>query len=118
MQLTDASQVATSCAIRGYKVTRAPMVIHMLAFWGLSLPLGCVLGLAPGWLPFGPAEPMGAHGFWIALVVALTVVGAPASRPSKGVISQVTAVDGGRAETSSVGPTPVTAPSTSQRTAL
>jgi MATE family multidrug resistance protein len=49
------------------------MVIHMLAFWGLSLPLGCVLGLAPGWLPFGPAEPMGAHGFWIALVVALTV---------------------------------------------
>ena len=72
-QLTDASQVATSCAIRGYKVTRAPMVIHMLAFWGLSLPLGCVLGLAPGWLPFGPAEPMGAHGFWIALVVALTV---------------------------------------------
>ena len=72
-QLTDASQVATSCAIRGYKVTRAPMVIHMLAFWGLSLPLGCVLGLAPGWLPFGPAQPMGAHGFWIALVVALTV---------------------------------------------
>jgi MATE family multidrug resistance protein len=65
--------VATSCAIRGYKVTRAPMVIHMLAFWGLSLPLGCVLGLAPGWLPFGPAQPMGAHGFWIALVVALTV---------------------------------------------
>lgn len=72
-QLTDASQVATSCAIRGYKVTRAPMLIHMLAFWGLSLPLGCVLGLAPGWLPFGPAQPMGAHGFWIALVVALTV---------------------------------------------
>ncbi|MEY3144446.1 MAG: hypothetical protein RL342_117, partial [Pseudomonadota bacterium] len=62
-QLTDASQVATSCAIRGYKVTRAPMVIHMLAFWGLSLPLGCVLGLAPGWLPFGPAEPMGGARF-------------------------------------------------------
>jgi len=72
-QLTDASQVATSCAIRGYKVTRAPMVIHMLTFWGLSLPLGCLLGLAPAWLPFGPAQPMGAHGFWIALVVALTV---------------------------------------------
>jgi len=72
-QLTDASQVATSCAIRGYKVTRAPMVIHLVAFWGLSLPLGCVLGLSPAWLPVGPAQPMGAHGFWIALVVALTV---------------------------------------------
>ena len=72
-QLSDASQVATSCAIRGYKVTRAPMVIHMTAFWGFSLPLGCILGLAPTWLPWVPAQPMGAQGFWIALVVGLLV---------------------------------------------
>lgn len=72
-QLTDASQVATSCAIRGYKVTRAPMLIHMLAFWGVSLPLGCLLGLAPGWLPGLPAQPMAAQGFWIALVLGLSV---------------------------------------------
>ena len=72
-QLTDASQVATSCAIRGYKVTRAPMLIHMLAFWGVSLPLGCLLGLAPGWLPGLPDRPMAAQGFWIALVVGLSV---------------------------------------------
>jgi MATE family multidrug resistance protein len=72
-QLSDCSQVVTSCAIRGYKVTRAPMVLHLAAFWGFSLPLGCLLGLAPQWLPFAPAEPMAAQGFWIALIVGLTV---------------------------------------------
>jgi MATE family multidrug resistance protein len=72
-QLSDCTQVVTSCAIRGYKVTRAPMVLHLTAFWGFSLPLGCVLGLAPQWVPFAPAEPMAAQGFWIALIVGLTV---------------------------------------------
>ncbi|MBC7860377.1 MAG: MATE family efflux transporter, partial [Burkholderiaceae bacterium] len=72
-QLSDATQVAASCAIRGYKVTRAPMLIQLLAFWGCALPLGYVLGLAPAGLPWTPAEPMGAAGFWIGLVVGLTV---------------------------------------------
>lgn len=72
-QLSDSTQVVVSCAIRGYKVTRSPMVIHLTAFWGFSLPLGCVLGLAPQWLPWHPAQAMGAQGFWIALVVGLTV---------------------------------------------
>jgi MATE family multidrug resistance protein len=72
-QVSDAAQVATSSAIRGYKVSRAPMVIHLTAFWVVSLPLGCALGLAPDWLPWRPAQPMQAQGFWIALVVGLTV---------------------------------------------
>lgn len=72
-QLSDATQVITSCAIRGYKVTRAPMAVHLTAFWVFALPLGYVLGLAPGWAPFKPAQPMGAAGFWIALIVGLTI---------------------------------------------
>ncbi|WP_365732525.1 MATE family efflux transporter [Rhodoferax sp.] len=72
-QLSDATQVVTSCAIRGYKVTRSPMVIHLTAFWVFSLPLGYLLGIAPTWLPWTPAAPMGAQGFWIALVVGLTI---------------------------------------------
>lgn len=72
-QISDAAQVATSSAIRGYKVSRAPMVIHLIAFWVFALPLGCVLGLAPQWLPWSPAQPMQAEGFWIALVVGLTI---------------------------------------------
>jgi MATE family multidrug resistance protein len=49
------------------------MVLHLTAFWGFSLPLGFVLGLAPQWIPFAPSEPMAAQGFWIALIVGLTV---------------------------------------------
>ena len=72
-QLSDATQVIASCAIRGYKVTRSPMVIHLTAFWVFSLPLGYCLGLSPSWLPWAPAKPMAAQGFWIALVVGLTI---------------------------------------------
>jgi MATE family multidrug resistance protein len=72
-QLSDATQVATSCAIRGYKVTRTPMLIHLTAFWVFSLPLGYALGIAPAWLPWAPAQPMAAQGFWIALVLGLTI---------------------------------------------
>ncbi|MGB9990997.1 MATE family efflux transporter [Pseudoduganella rhizocola] len=72
-QLSDATQVATSCAIRGYKVTREPMIVQTLAFWGFALPVGCILGLAPQWLPAGPSEPMSATGFWIGLVLGLTI---------------------------------------------
>jgi len=75
-QLSDATQVAASSAIRGYKVTRAPMVIHLLAFWVVSLPLGFALGIAPSGWPGVPAEPWGARGFWVALVVGLTIAAA------------------------------------------
>ncbi|WP_300759921.1 MATE family efflux transporter [Janthinobacterium sp.] len=72
-QLSDATQVAASCAIRGYKVTRQPMLIQLLAFWGFSLPIGYVLGLAPQGFFLSPAAPMAATGFWIGLVLGLTV---------------------------------------------
>ncbi|MFZ4286573.1 MATE family efflux transporter [Variovorax sp. HJSM1_2] len=72
-QLSDGTQVAVASAVRAYKVTRLPMFIHMFSFWGICLPLGCVLGLAPEWLPWKPAVPMAAQGFWTALVVGLTV---------------------------------------------
>ena len=72
-QLSDATQVATSSAIRGYQVTRQPMLIQLLAFWGFSLPLGYVLGLAPGWFPWSPTAPMTVFGFWIGLVLGLSV---------------------------------------------
>ena len=72
-QLSDATQVVSACAIRGYKVTRSPMVIQLTAFWVFSLPVGYGLGLAPSWMPWTPAQPMAAQGFWIALVLGLTI---------------------------------------------
>jgi MATE family multidrug resistance protein len=72
-QLSDAAQVTLSCALRGYKVTRVPMFIHIMAFYGFALPIGLILGLAPSWFPWHPAKPMEAAGFWIGLVLGLTV---------------------------------------------
>jgi MATE family multidrug resistance protein len=72
-QLSDSTQVAAASAIRGYKVTRSPMVIQMIAFWGVALPVGWILGWAPAWFPWSPAQPMQATGFWIGLVLGLTV---------------------------------------------
>lgn len=72
-QLSDSTQVAAASAVRGYKVTRTPMLIHLTAFWVFALPIGCLLGLAPAWLPFGPSHPMSATGFWIGLAAGLTV---------------------------------------------
>lgn len=63
-QLSDATQVAAACAIRGYKVTRGPMLIQLFAFWVFALPVGCLLGLWQG---------MAAAGFWIGLVLGLTI---------------------------------------------
>jgi MATE family multidrug resistance protein len=72
-QLSDSTQVAAASAIRGYKVTRSPMVIQMIAFWGVALPVGWILGWAPAWFPWSPSKPMQATGFWIGLVLGLTV---------------------------------------------
>ncbi len=81
-QLSDAAQVVTSGAIRGYKIIRAPMWVQLLAFWVVSLPLGYVLGIAPHLAPDGvralpwfPAQALQASGFWLGLVVGLTVAG-------------------------------------------
>jgi len=65
-QFPDSLQVAAAAALRGYKDTRATLVMVVLAYWVVSLPLGYSLGLTHFW-----GEPMGAAGFWISLVVGL-----------------------------------------------
>ena len=63
-QLFDFTQCIASYALRGYKVTKAPMLIHGISFWGL--------GLLPGyWLANGGG--MNIFGFWVALIVSLAV---------------------------------------------
>ncbi len=68
-QLGDATQVAAAGALRGYKDTKVPMFIVVLAFWMMGLPVGYSLGIVGVW-----GEPMLAKGFWIGLIVALMVV--------------------------------------------
>jgi len=70
-QLSDATQTIASGALRGYKLTTVPMVIHSVSFWGVGLGLGSWLGLSHGSI-FGYTRPMGVYGFWVALVISLT----------------------------------------------
>jgi MATE family multidrug resistance protein len=66
-QIADVIQVTMINVQRGYKDTKIPMLIMLLAFWGICLPLGYALTFKD-WLT---AEPMGASGFWTALIVGL-----------------------------------------------
>jgi MATE family, multidrug efflux pump len=67
-QIPDAFQIGAAAALRGYKDTRIPLVMIVIAYWVIGLPLGYSLGLTD---LFGP--PIGAKGFWISLLVGLSV---------------------------------------------
>lgn len=65
-QISDSIQVAAAGALRGYKDTLITLIISIISFWLVGLPLGYYLGLSQ-------AAPMGAVGFWIGLIVGLSV---------------------------------------------
>lgn len=67
-QFSDITQVVSAGVLRGYKITRAPMVIHMTAFWFVGIPVGYVLTFG-----LGRFHGMGVRGYWIALIVGLTL---------------------------------------------
>ncbi|PRH82219.1 MATE family efflux transporter [Arenimonas caeni] len=63
-QYPDGLQALSAGALRGLKDTRVPMVITVLAYWGVGLPLGAWLGLA---------REQGAPGLWTGLIFGLSV---------------------------------------------
>ncbi len=65
-QIADAVQVTMINVLRGYSDTKVPLLIMLVSFWGVCLPLGYVLTFTD-WLH----SPMGAAGFWTALIVGL-----------------------------------------------
>lgn len=67
-QFSDAFQVGAAAALRGYKDTRVPLLMIVVAYWGIGLPLGYSLALTDIW-----GAPMGAKGFWISLIVGLSL---------------------------------------------
>ena len=69
-QLFDATQVTAIGALRGYKVTVLPMVLMLVAFWGLGVPTGVWLG----WYGALGSGPLQVYGFWVGLVIGLVTV--------------------------------------------
>ncbi len=70
----DAAQATAIGALRGYKDTRAPMMIALFGYWGVALPVGAALGF--GWI--GPG--FGIYGFWAGLATGLATVAALLAR--------------------------------------
>jgi multidrug resistance protein, MATE family len=63
-QIVDGVQVSASGALRGFKDTRVPMLIGILAYWGIGLPSGYLLGIHLG---------LGSIGLWWGLALGLLV---------------------------------------------
>src|SRR5262249_61185772 len=62
-QFSDGVQVSANGALRGLKDTTVPMVITVLAYWGIGMPVGW-------WLAFHAG--FGARGMWMGLIAGLT----------------------------------------------
>jgi len=61
-QVFDGLQAVTSGVLRGTGDTRVPAILHMVAFWGVGIPLGYYLGFHTTWRE---------RGLWVGLVAGL-----------------------------------------------
>ena len=68
-QVFDSTQATVMGALRGYKDTRAPMVIAIIAYWLVGLPVGVAFCFG-----FDDFAGIGVYGMWWGLVVGLAVV--------------------------------------------
>ena len=68
-QLFDGLQTVAAHALRGYKVTLLPMVVHTFCFWGIGLTGGYWLSFHAPWRAAAPS----VAGFWEACVLATIV---------------------------------------------
>lgn len=68
-QFVDNTQVTALGALRGFKDTRTPMVIALVAYWTVGLPVGMAFGF--GWVTVPGFS--GVRGFWVGLSAGLCV---------------------------------------------
>lgn len=67
-QFSDGIQLCSAGSLRGIKDTTIPMLLSFISYWIIGFPLGYILALADIM-----TDAMGARGFWIGLIIALTV---------------------------------------------
>lgn len=67
-QFSDATQVSSAGALRGYNDTRAAMMITFFAYWVVGLPVGYLLAETDLL-----STPMGAPGYWTGTISGLTM---------------------------------------------
>ncbi|HZZ39283.1 MAG TPA: MATE family efflux transporter, partial [Acidobacteriaceae bacterium] len=62
-QFFDGIQITVTGALRGAGNTTAPLYTHLLCYWIIGMPLGCLLCFHAH---------LGAAGLWLGLLIALT----------------------------------------------
>jgi MATE family multidrug resistance protein len=62
-QLSDGAQCVAAAALRGLKDTQGPMLITVVAYWGVGMPVGLWLTFTAAW---------GAPGMWAGLIAGLS----------------------------------------------
>jgi MATE family multidrug resistance protein len=63
-QISDGLQVGGAGALRGFKDARVPMLLNLLAYWGVGFPLAYGLGVVAD---------LGPKSVWVGLIAGLTV---------------------------------------------
>lgn len=66
-QFSDAIQVISAGALRGYKDTKSILYITFISYWLVGLSIGLVLGITDWLMPA-----IGPYGFWIGFISGLT----------------------------------------------
>lgn len=66
-QFSDTVQVVSAGALRGYKDTKAILIITFISYWLIGLPVGLILGSTDWLMP-----KIGAYGYWIGFITGLT----------------------------------------------
>jgi MATE family multidrug resistance protein len=66
-QFSDAIQVISAGALRGYKDTKAILYITFASYWVIGLSIGLILGMTDWIIPA-----IGPYGFWIGFISGLT----------------------------------------------
>jgi len=66
-QFSDAIQVISAGALRGYKDTKSILYITFISYWVVGLSIGLVLGITDWVIP-----QIGPYGFWIGFISGLT----------------------------------------------
>lgn len=69
--ISDSIQICAIGIIRGYQITFRPMLITFSAFWLVGIPLGRWLAIK-GIKVFN-VLPMGIFGYWVGLVIGISV---------------------------------------------
>ncbi|RKZ94453.1 MAG: hypothetical protein DRQ43_06825 [Gammaproteobacteria bacterium] len=67
-QFSDGIQLCSAGSLRGLKDTAIPMLLSIVAYWLIGFPLGYTLALTDI-----ITDAMGAKGFWIGLLIGLSL---------------------------------------------